>query len=217
MSDDKKFMDDKKITDITPNILIKEYLNNTSELKNLDCVSEMFDTVDRALFISDITPELADAIEHIIRIYNVMDKDLSIEERQPIKLFINSDGGSALGCLEIIDSIALSKTPVYTINIGMAASAALDVFICGHKRFCYPNATFLFHEGSTAPGMLDAGKFRNYSDWYEKLLQRLKNICLTHTKVTPELYKEKKNDDWWFFADEAIEYGFCDEILKEFM
>lgn len=217
MSDEKKFMDNKNIEEVTPDMLITEYLNNTSELKDLDKISEAYDTVDRALFLSDVTPEVADAIEHIIRIYNVMDKDLPIEERKPIKLFINSNGGSAIGCLEIIDAINLSKTPVYTINIGLAASAGLDVFITGKKRFCYPNATFLFHEGSTSLSSIDAGKFRNYSDWYDKLLKRTKDNLIKNTKVTPELYKEKQNDDWWFFAEEAIEYGFCDEVLEEFI
>lgn len=217
MSDEKRFMDNKNIEEVTPEMLITEYLNNTSELKDLDKISEAYDTVDRALFLSDVTPEIADAIEHIIRIYNVMDKDLPTEERKPIKLFINSNGGSAIGCLEIIDAINLSKTPVYTINIGLAASAGLDVFITGKKRFCYPNATFLFHEGSTSLSSIDAGKFRNYSDWYDRLLKRTKDNLIKNTKVTPELYKEKQNDDWWFFADEAIEYGFCDEVLEEFI
>lgn len=210
-------MDNKNIEEVTPDMLITEYLNNTSELKDLDKISEAYDTVDRALFLSDVTPEIADAIEHIIRIYNVMDKDLPIEKRKPIKLFINSNGGSAIGCLEIIDAINLSKTPVYTINIGLAASAGLDVFITGKKRFCYPNATFLFHEGSTSLSSIDAGKFRNYSDWYDRLLKRTKDNLIKNTKVTPELYKEKQNDDWWFFAEEAIEYGFCDEVLEEFI
>lgn len=217
MSDEKKFMDNKNIEEVTPDMLITEYLNNTSELKDLDKISEAYDTIDRALFLSDVTPEIADAIEHIIRIYNVMDKDLPTEERKPIKLFINSNGGSAIGCLEIIDAINLSKTPVYTINIGLAASAGLDVFITGKKRFCYPNATFLFHEGSTSLSSIDAGKFRNYSDWYDRLLKRTKDNLIKNTKVTPELYKEKQNDDWWFFAEEAIEYGFCDEVLEEFI
>jgi len=30
-------------------------------------------------------------------------------------------------------------------------------------------------------------------------------------------YQEKKKDDWWFFAEEAIDLGFCDEVLEEFI
>lgn len=216
MSD--KFMDDKYIEDITPRQLIDEYFNNTGELKNLESISEAYDLVDRTLFLADVTPEIADSIEHIIRMYNIIDKGIPSDKRQPIKLFINSDGGSLVACLEIIDAIQLSKTPVYTINLSIAASAGLDIFMTGHKRYCYPNSTFLFHEGATGGGgTMDAGKFRNYSAWYENLLKKMKGLILKYTKVTPELYKEKQNDDWWFFADEAIEYGFCDEILEEFI
>lgn len=217
MAEEKKFMDGKTFNDVTPTDLIKEFVNNTNELKCLDDVSEVYDTLDRALFIGDVTADMGDAIEHIIRMYNIIDKDIPIEERKPIKIFINSDGGSVIACLEIIDAITLSKTPIYTINIGIAASSGLDIFMVGHKRYCYPNATFLFHEGATSTGYLDAGKFRNYSTWYDNLLKKMKDLCLKYTKVTPELYKEKQNDDWWFFADEAIELGFCDEVLKEFI
>jgi len=65
---DIKFMDDKDINDVTLEQLIKQYLNNTNELKSLDYVSEFYDTVDRSLFIGDVTPEVGDAIEHVIRI-----------------------------------------------------------------------------------------------------------------------------------------------------
>ena len=217
MSDEKKFMDDKKIDDITPELLIREYLNNTSELKSLDYISEMFDTVDRSLFLGSINSDVADAIEHIIRIYNIMDKNIPNEERKPIKLFINSLGGDSVASYEIIDAIRLSKTPVYTINISWAASAALEVFMVGHKRYCYPSATFMFHEGSVKTDWMDAGKFRDYNNFHENLLEKSKQLYFKYTKMTPEMYKEKRNDDWFFFADEAVEYGFVDEILEEFI
>ena len=129
---DTKFMDNKKITDVTPEMLIKEYLNNTSELKNLDYISEAYDTIDRSLFLGAVTAEVGDAIEHIIRIYNIIDKNIPIEERKPIKLFINSGGGEITASYEIIDAIRLSKTPVYTINMCWAGSAALEVFHAIH-------------------------------------------------------------------------------------
>ena len=217
MSDNAKFMDNRKIEDITPEILLTEYLNNTGELKNLDCISEMFDTIDRALFLGPVTAEIADAIEHIIRIYNIMDKNIPVNERKPIKLFINSPGGDSSASFEIIDAIMLSKTPIYTINISWAASAALEVFMVGHKRYCYPSSIFCFHEGSVKTDWMDAGKFRDYNNFHETLLNKSKQLYFKYTKMTPEVYKEKRNDDWYFFADDAMEYGFCDEILKEFI
>ena len=217
MSENKNFMDDKKIQDITLTDLIKNYLNNTSELKGLEDVSAMYDAIDRVLFLADVTDEAAETIAHLIRMWNIIDRVIEPSSRKPIKLFIDSCGGSVTAGFTIINAISLSKTPVYTINMGTAYSMGLCILAAGHKRFAYKDATFLFHEGSTDIGQIDAGKFKNYSKFYEMLLEKIKIFLLTHTNMTEEMYKEKYRDEWWFFADEAIEYGFIDEILEEFI
>lgn len=214
---DTKFMNNKNINDVTPNQLITEYLNNTSELKDLDCISERYDVVHRVLLLNGIDEAVSNAIAHLIRFWNMADKDIPVEERTPIKLYIDSEGGSLVGALMIADSIKLSKTPVYTINMGAAYSGGLLVFICGDRRYAYPSASFLFHEGSTNPGGMDAGKFKNFSSYYENLINKMKGYILSCTKVDEELYEKKSRDDWWFFVDEAIELGFCDEIITEFI
>lgn len=217
MSENKNFMDDKKIQDITLTDLIKNYLNNTSELKGLEDVSAMYDAIDRVLFLADVTDEAAETIAHLIRMWNIIDRAIEPSSRKPIKLFIDSCGGSVTAGFTIINAILLSKTPVYTINMGTAYSMGLCVLAAGHKRFAYKDATFLFHEGSTDIGQIDAGKFKNYSKFYEMLLEKIKTFLLTHTNMTEEMYKEKYRDDWWFFADEALKTGFIDEILEEFI
>ena len=217
MSENKNFMDDKKIQDITLTDLIKNYLNNTSELKGLEDVSAMYDAIDRVLFLADVTDEAAETIAHLIRMWNIIDRVIEPSSRKPIKLFIDSCGGSVTAGFTIINAISLSKTPVYTINMGTAYSMGLCVLAAGHKRFAYKDTTFLFHEGSTDIGQIDAGKFKNYSKFYEMLLEKIKIFLLTHTNMTEEMYKEKYRDDWWFFADEALKMGFIDEILEEFI
>lgn len=214
---DTKFMTDKKIEDVTPNQLITEYLNNTSDLKDLDCISERYDVVHRVLLLNDIDEAVANAIAHLIRFWNMADKDIPVKDRTPIKLYIDSNGGSLVGALTIADSIRLSKTPIYTINMGAAYSGGLLVFICGHQRYAYPSASFLFHEGSTNPGGMDAGKFKNFSSYYENLINKMRDYILKFTKVDEELYDKKSRDDWWFFIDEAIDLGFCDYKLEEFI
>lgn len=214
---EKKFMDDKTLDDVTINDLLKEMLNNTDSLQTLEDVSAIKDYVDRVLFLGEVEETSAESIAHVIRFWNDADKDIPVEDRKPIKLLIDSPGGSLVGGLMIADAIRLSKTPVYTVNMGAAYSAALLVLITGHRRFCYPSASFLFHEGSTGTLFMDAGKFRNYAAFYDQLILRMKNYFLTYTDMTEEFYTEKYKDDYWFFAQEAIEHGFCDEILEEFI
>ena len=217
MAENNKFMDNKKISDVTLDQLMTEYLNNTSELKDLDNISERYDTINRVLLLNGIDEAVGDAITHLIRMWNMADKGIPVEERVPIKLFIDSSGGDLTSALMMADAITLSKTPVYTINMGTAYSGGLLVFITGHKRYSFPSASFLFHEGSTSLGSIDAGKFKNYAGYYSNLIDRMKNYIIKNTKVDEELYKEKSRDDWWFFVDEAIELGFCDEIITEFI
>lgn len=55
-------------------------------------------------------------IERKILQYNRIDKDTPVEQRKPIKLFIYSYGGELDAMFSFIDVVALSKTPVWTIN-----------------------------------------------------------------------------------------------------
>ena len=76
-------------------------------------------------------------------------------------------------------------------------------------------SSFMFHEGSTNSGTVDAGKFRNYADFYSRQMELLKKVTLKYTKISEEDYEHHRKDDWWFFAEEGIQYGFVDEIAKE--
>ena len=198
--------------------LLKFLELNKNEVKSFGDVLHSSNNLNRFLDIGDIDDEVGDAVDNIIRFWNRVDDEANLprEEREPIKLYINSNGGALSGALKIIDAIKLSKTPVHTINTGMAYSAGFFIFITGEERYAYPNSSFLFHEGSISMGVSDAGKFRNYANFYERLLLKLKDITLNNTKMSEEDYELHKKDDRWFLAEEALELGICDKILTEF-
>ena len=77
------------------------------------------DLKQRKLFLNaDIDQwSVEDIVKHIMQ-FNKEDKGKPVEERQPILLYITSKGGDVDSGFEIIDIITMSKTPVYTINIG---------------------------------------------------------------------------------------------------
>ena len=194
-------------------LIKQDKIKNFSEMLSLDT------SLNRELQIADIDEEIGEAVETLIRFWNRIDKEngVAIQNREPIKIYINSNGGDLHATFTMIDAIQMYQTPVYTINIGTAFSGGFFTFIAGHKRFAYPNATFLYHEGSTGGGRQDAGKFRNYASFYENLMARLQKITLKYTNITEEEYEKHRNDDWWIFADEAIEKGICDEIINDFI
>lgn len=157
-------------------------------------------------------------IEGIIRFWNDIDNknNIPVEERKPIKIYINTNGGDLLESFIMVDAIKMSKTPVWTIAQGMVYSGGFFTFICGHKRFAYPHASFLYHEGS-AGNSGTAAQFENFTAFYKKQLSQLKELVIEQTKVDEEKYAEIKKEDWWLDVKEAIEWGIVDEVIKDFV
>lgn len=183
---------------------------------NLDDYMFINDFKNRILCINDyITNDVIDFIcMNIIRI-NQEDKDTPIEERQPIIIYLNTGGGSVTAGFSIIDIMLSSKTPIYTVNLGMCYSMGFHIFIAGKKRFTLENSTFLLHDGSN--GVIDsASKLRDYVEFTEKQMrEKIKFHVLTHTDITEELYKEKYRVEWYMYPEEAKKYGICTDIIGE--
>ena len=191
---------------------VKEDIKNFEDLINLD------GAIKREIYINGIDDGTGQSVEGYIRFWNSYDdtRMISIGDREPIKLYIDSCGGSLTDTLTIIDAIKMSKTPVITIAIGCAYSGGFFIFISGDKRIAYPHSSFLFHEGSTQNGGT-SGQFENYTQFYKRQLSQLKKIVLEHTNISEEEYDNIRKDDIWFTAEDGVEKGFVDEVAKEFI
>lgn len=154
---------------------------------------------------------IEDIVKHIIR-YNVEDKDIPVEERKPIKLYITSHGGDQYSGFELIDIIENSKTPVYTINLGYQFSMGFLIGLSGHKRFATKHAKFLWHDG-TSGTLNSTTKVRDEIEFQNRNEERIRQFVLEHTKIDPELYDSKLRVEWYMFADEAKELGVVDYIV----
>lgn len=196
---------------------LREGLQDSAQQSFADMCAAECAIANREVFVGTIGPGLGDNIDMYIRYWNMKDDEagIPVEERKPIKVYIDSNGGCLDDTLTMIDAISMSKTPVWTICVGNAYSGGFFTFIAGHKRIAYPMSSFMFHEGSTNSGTVDAGKFRNYADFYSRQMELLKKVTLKYTKISEEDYEHHRKDDWWFFAEEGIQYGFVDEIAKE--
>ena len=192
--------------------------NVQEDAKSFEDILNLDNSLDRHLYVADIESGIGSTIDSMIRFWNRRDEEegLNIEERKPIKIYIDSCGGSLTDAFTIIDSIRMSKTPVITIATGCAYSAGFFIFISGHKRIAYPHASFLYHEGSATNGGT-ASQFRNFADFYDIQLAQLKQIVLDCTNIDEDEYNKHKKDDWWMTAEDAINYGIADEIAEGFI
>ena len=210
-------MADFDIQTVDLNDLMEGVTDNIKDnMKTFEDVINLDGALNRELYLYDITPGCGTSIDGYIRFWNDYDNkhNIPIKERKPIKIYIDSYGGSLTDSFTIIDSIKMSKTPVWTIAVGCAYSGGFFCFISAHKRIAYPHASFLFHEGSTGTSGTSS-QFENYSVFYRKQLNQLKNIVLEHTAITENEYDIMRKDDIWYDTNEGIEKGFVDEIAEE--
>ena len=149
---------------------------------------------------------------HIID-WNRDDKDIPVEERKPIKIFVNSDGGDASAIMNVVSAINASKTPVWTIGLAGCYSAGGILLMAGHKRFVFDNTTCLIHDGSCG-AYGDSGKVVDNIEFYKKIDKRMMKFITDKTKISHELLEKNWRRDWYLFSDEMIELGIADKIIE---
>lgn len=172
------------------------------------------DEQERVFWVDDQIDEgLLDLVKMIIRC-NHEDKGKSVEERVPIKVYIDSPGGDVCALWTTIKAIEISKTPVYTINYCTAYSAAADLLTAGHKRFAFPGTNIMVHSGSCMyAGTVEQAD--NMKKYFDNLGKKVTDYFLAHTKVEPRIYKKKAPYDWYLDEDEALKYGIIDTVITD--
>lgn len=201
---------DRGYFDIDADILLDEV-----DGARLSEVLYLKDLKQRKLFLNDeINFVSAIEVVHNILQFNTEDKEIPVEDRKPILLYVTSIGGGVDAGYALIDTILCSKTPVYTINLGWQYSMGFLIGLAGHKRFAVPNARFLMHDGSSF--VYDSGaKAQDQMEFQKRVEERTRAYVLSRSKLTPEEYDAKFRVEWYLFAEEAKQYGFTDYIIGQ--
>lgn len=137
-----------------------------------------------------------------------------VENPIPIKLHINSFGGSIFAGLAGMDEILKSSeyVEVHTIVDGVCASAGTFLSVSGSKRYINRHAFMLIHQLSS----VFWGKHEEFKDEMEnleKLMTVIKEVYLSKTKLPENKLEEILKHDLFFRAEECVEFGLADEIL----
>ena len=172
------------------------------------------DEEDRVFWLNS---EVGDCAEDLMKMFlrcNKEDKNVSIENRKPIKIFIDSVGGDVVFMWSIINMIEMSKTPVYTINYCTAYSAASEILASGHKRFALPGSHVMIHLGSCAYAG-DVANVESTKKYFDALSKKTVDHLLKKTKIEPKMFKKKTLTDWFLDENDALENGIVDEIVTD--
>jgi ATP-dependent Clp protease, protease subunit len=152
---------------------------------------------------------------------DVVTKMLLLDVDKPgeeIKFFINSPGGVVTSGMVIYDTMKMLKSPVSTINIGLAASMGSILLSGGVKgrRFIYPHAEVMIHQPSIG------GHYQAVSADLEIQARQTKRTKEIAARILAENCGKKFEQimkdfdrDYWMDAKESIEYGIVDQLVDK--
>jgi ATP-dependent Clp protease protease subunit len=131
-----------------------------------------------------------------------------------IALYINSPGGSVTAGMAIFDTMTFVDCDVATYAMGLAASMGQFLLSAGTrgKRFALPHARIMMHQpsggigGTAADIAIQAGQIK-----LTKI--EMAELIASHTGQEVDQIRADSERDRWFTAQQALEYGFVDEVV----
>ena len=136
-------------------------------------------------------------------------------EVKDITMHIDSPGGSVKSGLSMVDVMDYIKSDIATINTGMAASMGSVLLGAGTKgkRSSLRFSKVMLHQSSGGfRGNIQDAEI-DWKEWKEVnsiLFDLLGDFC----DKDPEQVKQDSQRDFWMSAQEAVDYGIIDEIVK---
>jgi len=132
----------------------------------------------------------------------------------PIKIFIDSPGGDADAGFAIFDMIRFITPKVYTIGMGLVASAAAIILLASPKelRVGLPNSNYLIHQPlSGIRGV--ATEIEIHARQLEKLRTKINILIAEETGQKIERVESDTDRDYWMNATDAVDYGLISTII----
>ena len=140
---------------------------------------------------------------------------LDSTDKADITMHIDSPGGSVKSGLSMVDVMEYINCDIRTVNTGMAASMGSVLLGAGTKgkrsslRF---SRTMLHQTSGGAGGNIQDARI-NMIEW-EKTNKILFDLLGSYCGKTAEQVTLDATRDLWLSADEALEYGIIDEVVK---
>lgn len=192
------------------NIFCEDEENEAKKKPELpDPLTEKFLKTRQILLSGEVSEELA---EKIVRQLLILEADSD----EPVYVYIDSPGGDVNAGFAIFDTIRFINAPVYTVGMGLIASAAALILLAAPKerRLGLPNSEYLIHQPSS--GMKGvATDIEIHAANLAKIRAKLNDIIAGETGKPVEQVAKDTDRDYWLNAEEAVEYGLISRIVSK--
>lgn len=140
----------------------------------------------------------------------------SVNQNQPINLYIQSPGGEVYAGLAIYDTMKMISASVSTYSVGFTGSMGTFLLSAGEtgKRFALPHATIHMHPtGGGAKGYTEDVRIATQEQ--ERLQTQIFHLMGNNTGHTWQEIEDFFIRDKYLNAQEAKNFGIVDEILGD--
>lgn len=176
--------------------------------KQMDVISRLLK--DRILLLGQgVDDEVANVL--VAQLLYLANED----PEKDITLYINSPGGSVSAGMAIYDTMQYVPCDVSTVCFGMAAS--MGAFLLGAgakgKRRALPNARIMIHQ----PLGGAQGQAADIEIQAKEILfirEQLNTFIAEYTDQPKSKIEEDCDRDFFMTAEEALDYGIIDEVVK---
>lgn len=182
-------------------------LPQAKDVRQVDLAAHLLD--ERIVFLGDqVNPSTANSIIQQLLLLERRDA------KTPVKLYLNSPGGSVVDGLAIYDTIQRVACPVHCVVAGMAASMGAVILsgCCKGHRMIMKHGEVLLHqplggaEGVATDLQISARRIL-------RMKERLLRLLAANCGKSYEQLVEDCDRDYWLDADEAKAYGIVDQVI----
>ncbi|MGL6131696.1 MAG: head maturation protease, ClpP-related [Fusobacteriaceae bacterium] len=135
-------------------------------------------------------------------------------ESGTIKLTINSPGGEVFAGLSIFNNLKKHKAKIEVDVLGLAGSVSSVIAMAGDVVRMPRTAAIMIHNPFVPYTSGESKDLRKRADALDKMKEMALAAYLTKAKISKEEISELMDRTVYLTADEALEYGFIDEIIE---
>lgn len=134
-----------------------------------------------------------------------------------IVLYINTPGGEVDSGFAVYDAMRMLEAPVRTVCIGVCASMGALIYLGGERREMLPHSRLMIHDPSFSGGSYAGKKPHELQSEVNKLSETRDALCRVIAERTGRTLGEvceKTENDTYFTAEQAIEFGLAHAVAE---
>lgn len=136
--------------------------------------------------------------------------------KKNINVLIQSGGGDVFAANAIYNALVANSATITATIIGLCASAATIILQAATTRRIAKNGVVMAHNPKvTLRGSYEADDLLKLAEVTDKVKESIMSVYRDRLGKTDEEIEELMNAETWYVGQEAVDNGFCDEVIEE--